>query len=77
MIDHKTEQDAFYQVMEELKEHHEKYKPALPDELRNIEVSRIESALAEADGNHTYAAKILKIGRTTLLAKMKKYKISS
>jgi transcriptional regulator with PAS, ATPase and Fis domain len=77
MIDRKAEQDALYQVMEDLKEYHEKTKPALPDELKNLEVSRIQSALSEADGNHTNAAKILKIGRTNLLAKMKKYKISS
>lgn len=77
MIDPKIEQEEWNKVMEDLKNNHEHYKLALPDEIKNLEVSRIQSALAEANGNHTYAAKDLKIGRTTLLAKMKKYNISS
>ena len=77
MIDPKIEQEAWFAVMEDLKANHETHKPSLIDELEHLEISRIESALVDAEGNHTYAAKILKIGSTTLLAKMKKYNINS
>lgn len=45
----------------------------LPKELESIERDRIQQALTDAKGNQTKAAEILKIGRTCLIAKMKKY----
>lgn len=76
MIDPKFEQDAWYEVWQELERNYKEYNPSLTDELRELEIIRIKDALREAGGNNTYAANILKIGRTTLLAKMKKYKIN-
>ena len=76
MIDPKFEQDAWYDVWQELERNYKEHNPSLTDELRELEIIRIKDALREAEGNNTYAANILKIGRTTLLAKMKKYKIN-
>jgi transcriptional regulator with PAS, ATPase and Fis domain len=45
----------------------------LTRELADIEKDRIVQALNNAEGNQTKAAQILKIGRTCLIAKMKKY----
>jgi transcriptional regulator of acetoin/glycerol metabolism len=45
-------------------------------ELEEIERERIINALKLAVGNQTKAAVLLDIGRTTLLAKMKKYNIT-
>lgn len=47
----------------------------LTQELANIEKDRIVQALKNAEGNQTKAAEILKIGRTCLIAKMKKYNL--
>ena len=47
---------------------------SLPEELKVIEIRRIKLAL-EQEKNHTHAAKSLGIGRTNLLAKMKKYNL--
>jgi|TARA_R110000851_G_scaffold231796_1_gene384548 transcriptional regulator of acetoin/glycerol metabolism len=49
---------------------------SLSAELEEIERERIINALKLAVGNQTKAAISLDIGRTTLLAKMKKYNIS-
>jgi transcriptional regulator with PAS, ATPase and Fis domain len=38
-----------------------------------LERERISEALARTEGNQSRAAKLLKIGRTNLIAKMKKY----
>ena len=38
-----------------------------------LERDRISNALAKCEGNQSKAAKLLKIGRTNLIAKMKKY----
>jgi transcriptional regulator with PAS, ATPase and Fis domain len=48
---------------------------SLVAELENLERERIVNALALASGNQTKAAQSLDIGRTTLLAKMKKYNL--
>jgi transcriptional regulator with PAS, ATPase and Fis domain len=76
MIDREIEQDAWYKVFQDLELNHKEHNPSLTDELRELEILRIKDALRDAEGNNTYAANILKIGRTTLLAKMKKYKIN-
>ena len=46
-------------------------------ELEEIERERITNALKLASGNQTKAALSLDIGRTALIAKMKKYKLCS
>jgi transcriptional regulator with PAS, ATPase and Fis domain len=48
----------------------------LVKELEDLEKSRIQQALNNADGNQTKAAEILKIGRTCLIAKMKRFNLS-
>jgi transcriptional regulator with PAS, ATPase and Fis domain len=48
---------------------------SLCDELESIERERITNALKLASGNQTKAAQSLDLGRTTLLAKMKKYNL--
>ena len=48
---------------------------SLCEELEPIERERIVNALALASGNQTKAAISLDIGRTALIAKMKKYKL--
>lgn len=45
----------------------------LVKEVEDLEKDRIKQALDNAKGNQTKAAEILKIGRTCLIAKMKKY----
>ena len=47
----------------------------LTKELEDLEKDRIKQALDNAKGNQTKAAEILKIGRTCLIAKMKKYSL--
>ena len=48
---------------------------SLCEELESIERERIVNALALASGNQTKAAQSLDVGRTALIAKMKKYKL--
>ena len=64
------EQDALYEVnsaMRELDQDH-----TLPSKLEKMEKDAIQNALYECDGNQTLAARRLGIGRTCLIAKMKK-----
>ena len=44
--------------------------------LRDIEIVMIESALEKSNGMVSHASDILKLRRTTLIEKMKKYGIS-
>ena len=71
----RQEQEALWKICEELAEYHEElqFETALPDEVEMLERDRISDALAKSEGNQTKAAKLLKIGRTNLIAKMKKY----
>ena len=71
----REEQDALWKICGELAEYHEElqFETALPDEVEMLERERISNALAKVEGNQTKAAKLLKIGRTNLIAKMKKY----
>ena len=75
IIRNREEQEALWKICGELAEYHEelKFEKALPDEVEMLERDRISDALAKAEGNQTKAAKLLKIGRTNLIAKMKKY----
>ena len=71
----REEQEALWQVCDDLLDYHEQleYQTALADEVEMLERERIGRALAKAEGNQTHAAKLLKMGRTNLIAKMKKY----
>ena len=72
---YRQEQEALWKICGELAEYHEqlKFETALPDEVEMLERDRISNALAKTEGNQSKAAKLLKIGRTNLIAKMKKY----
>jgi len=74
------EQQYFYQMFDEMWGSHGDIMPeetqySLCDELESIERERITNALKLASGNQTKAAQSLDLGRTTLLAKMKKYNL--
>jgi len=49
----------------------------LKDHLSAIEIGLIRKALAEADGTVAEAARLLKIRRTTLVEKLRKYRLSA
>ena len=71
----RQEQEALWEVCNDLEKLYEerRYETALPDEVEMLERDRISNALAKTEGNQSKAAKLLKIGRTNLIAKMKKY----
>lgn len=66
----REEQDALFEVNTAMRELDVKH--TLPSKLEKIEKTDIQNALYETDGNQTLAAKRLGIGRTCLIAKMKK-----
>jgi transcriptional regulator with PAS, ATPase and Fis domain len=66
--------DAFNDMWEDLYKLDTDYN--LTKELEDLEKDRIRQALDNAEGNQTKAAEILKIGRTCLIAKMKKFNLS-
>lgn len=68
-----AEQEALWDMCTELAAYHNQQEIDLNQELANLERQRLEEALTKADGNQTKAAKLLKLGRTCLIAKMKKY----
>jgi sigma-54 specific flagellar transcriptional regulator A len=47
----------------------------LKDQLRDVEIDLINQALHLTEGVVAQASKVLNLGRTTLVEKMKKYKI--
>jgi sigma-54 specific flagellar transcriptional regulator A len=49
----------------------------LKDHLSTIEIGLIRQALEEADGTVAEAARLLKIRRTTLVEKLRKYRLSA
>jgi sigma-54 specific flagellar transcriptional regulator A len=49
----------------------------LRDHLNTIEVGLIRQALAEAGGTVAEAARLLKMRRTTLVEKLKKYRLQA
>ena len=74
------EQQYFYDMFDEMWGSHGDIMPeeaqySLCVELESIERERITNALKLASGNQTKAAQSLDLGRTTLLAKMKKYNL--
>ena len=76
-----TEQQYFYQMFDEMWGSHGDIMPeetqySLVAELEKLERERIFNALKLACGNQTKAAQSLNIGRTALIAKMKKYKLN-
>lgn len=75
IIRNREEQEALWKICGELAEYHDEieFETALPDEVEMLERQKISNALAKTEGNQTRAAKLLKIGRTNLIAKMKKY----
>ena len=77
----REEQDYFFDMFNEMWEHSagevmpEEDQYSLAEELAKLERERIINALAFANGNQTNAATSLNIGRTALIAKMKKFKL--
>tara|TARA_B100001287_G_scaffold273715_1_gene277694 strand:- start:17163 stop:17453 length:291 start_codon:yes stop_codon:yes gene_type:complete len=72
MIDPKTEQDMLWEALS-IFDNYQTSPTTLPNEIETIEIDRIKSALSAFEGNKTRAAKSLGIGRTNLIAKIKKY----
>jgi len=70
----KSEQDALWEALKIFDNYNVEIK-SLPSEIENMEVNRIQSALDMYDGNRSKAAKDLGIGRTNLIAKIKKYNL--
>ena len=75
------EQQYFFDMFEDMWESHGEILPedvqySLCDELEAIERERIINALKLSCGNQTKAAQSLDVGRTALIAKMKKYNIT-
>ena len=66
----REEQDALRAVSEAMREMD--CAISLPEKVERLEKNDIQNALYETDGNQTLAAKRLGIGRTCLIAKMKK-----
>jgi transcriptional regulator with PAS, ATPase and Fis domain len=76
-----NEQAYFFDMFEEMWGSHGEILPddvqySLCQELAELERERITNALKLASGNQTKAAQTLDIGRTALIAKMKKYNIT-
>ena len=76
-----TEQQYFFNMFEDMWSSHGEILPedvqySLCDELEAIERERIINALKLSCGNQTKAAQSLDVGRTALIAKMKKYNIN-
>ena len=66
----REEQDALRAVSEAMRE--TDCAISLPEKIERLEKNDIQNALYETNGNQTLAAKRLGIGRTCLIAKMKK-----
>jgi len=76
-MDYKNEQDALWQCLDDaFPAVPVVYKTDLNEELETLERGCIKNALDAVDGNRTKAANMLNIGRTCLIAKMKKYELT-
>jgi DNA-binding NtrC family response regulator len=76
-MDYKTEQDLIWQSLDDaFPAVPIVYKTDLNEELAKLERGCIENALEAVEGNQTKAANMLSIGRTCLIAKMKKYELT-
>ena len=76
-----NEQAYFFDMFEDMWGSHGEVLPedvqySLSAELEEIERERIINALKLSCGNQTKAAQSLDVGRTALIAKMKKYNIT-
>jgi DNA-binding NtrC family response regulator len=75
-MDYKTEQDYIWDALDDaFPAVPVVYKTDLNEELSKLERGCIENALEAVEGNQTKAADMLSIGRTCLIAKMKKYRL--
>lgn len=52
------------------------FRTDLPEQVASLEKDAIIQALVLTEGNRTRAASMLNIGRTCLIAKMKKYEFT-
>ena len=76
-MDYKTEQDYIWDALDDaFPAVPVVYKTDLNEELSKLERGSIENALEAVEGNQTKAANMLSIGRTCLIAKMKKYELT-
>ena len=75
MIDRTTEQDALWDALDDAFPINELNNTNLMDEVADLERNRISNALSVYGGNHTKAARSLKLGRVTFIAKAKKYEL--
>ena len=72
----KEEQDFLWNALDDLVPiSNNNMRIDLNAELAELERSSILSALDACDQNRTRAAKMLNVGRTALIAKMKKYEL--
>lgn len=76
-----AEQAYFFDMFEEMWGSQGEILPddvqySLCEELKALERERITNALKLSSGNQTKAAQALNVGRTALIAKMKKYNIT-
>ena len=74
MVDYKTEQDVLWESLDDAFSNLD-LDTDLAEEVANLERSRIMEALSTHSGNQTKAAKALKLGRVTFIAKAKKYEL--
>ena len=74
MVDYKTEQDVLWESLDDAFSNLD-LDMDLAEEVANLERSRIMEALSTHSGNQTKAAKALKLGRVTFIAKAKKYEL--
>ena len=74
MVDWKTEQDVLWESLDDAFSHIT-INTSLANEVAELERNRIVEALANYNGNQTKAAKSLKLGRVTFIAKAKKYEL--
>jgi len=74
MVDWKTEQDVLWESLDDAFSNLD-LDTDLAEEVADLERSRIMEALSTHSGNQTKAAKALKLGRVTFIAKAKKYEL--
>ncbi len=75
-MDCKTEQEFIWDALDDAfpkADYSVVYKTNLNEQMETLERDCIENALQAVEGNQTKAADMLGIGRTCLIAKMKKY----
>ncbi len=73
-MEKESEQDVLWRALDEL-EVSWHVVDNLPEAVSELEIDNIVQALTKHKGNQTLAAKDLGLGRTNLIAKIKKYKI--